>query len=75
MKKNSNDLTENQRLKSNFVGSIFWDSEKYNKESYLEKIRELRSLTFEKSAKIVEELVTCQLGRNILEANKKWEKK
>ncbi|MBA3052168.1 hypothetical protein KKF70_03820 [bacterium] len=35
----------------------------------------LRSLSFEKSAAIVENLITCRLGRDILEANKKWNKK
>ncbi|MEW6680753.1 MAG: hypothetical protein AB1297_07050 [bacterium] len=55
--------------------TIFQDSDRYNKESFWEKVRDLRGLTLEKSAKIVEELVTSQLGRNIIEANRKWSKK
>ena len=35
----------------------------------------LRSLSFEKSAAIVDHLVTGRLGRDILEANRKWNKK
>ncbi|PKM99687.1 MAG: hypothetical protein CVU78_05020 [Elusimicrobia bacterium HGW-Elusimicrobia-2] len=35
----------------------------------------LRSLSLKKSAAIVENLVTCRLGRDILEANRKWNKK
>lgn len=68
-------MSKRQKSKSELSNSIFQNSNKYDKESYQERVRELRSLTLEKSVKIVEELVTCQLGRDILEANKKWNKK
>ena len=64
-------MNKNQKLKEEFGNNIFQDSDKHNQESYLEKVRDLRSLTPEKSAEIVEELVTCQLGKEIWEANKK----
>jgi len=64
-------MNKNQKLKQEFRNNIFQDADKYYKESYLKKVRDLRRLTPEKSAEIVEELVTCQLGKEILKANKK----
>ena len=64
-------MKKNQKLKQEFRNNIFQDSDKYYKESYLQRVRDLRSLTLDKSAEIVEELVTCQLGKEILKANKK----
>jgi hypothetical protein len=68
-------MKRTQKSKLKLKSSIFQDSDKYRRESYWERVRDLRSLTLEKSAKIVEEIVTCQLGKEIIEANKKWSKK
>ena len=65
------DMNKKQKIKQEFRNNIFQDSDKYYKESYLKRVRDLRKLTPEKSAEIVEELVTCQLGKEILKANKK----
>lgn len=63
------------KIKNRFRNHIFKAPDNYTKEEEIKRLQYLKTLSLKQSARITEELVVGQLGRDILGANRIWNKK
>lgn len=63
------------KIKNRFRNHIFIAPDNYTKEEEIKRVQYLKTLSLKQSAMITEELVVGQLGRDILGANRIWNKK